>query len=219
VELRVAVGWSGDVGVGGEPEVMALVWETDDCVRLWRQNKRRAEEGETGLGGLGFTRTVFAPVQALRRASKHARPGFHFISSRTALLRRARFVSTESRTAAPTASGLSNRKGEAGGWGPSLSERSEVHSARGWKCTGSSEMVLYTDSVSDSESASSPGSLGAASSAVGSAGAGGEATAGGHVNSQSLRTFSARYFLTASLFLALSLLTRSASTSEGGWAP
>lgn len=193
---------------------------------------------------MGFTRTVFAPVQASRRASKHASPGFHFVSSRTALLRRVRFVSMESRTTAPTASGVSNRKGDAeGGWGSSLSERSEVQSARGRKCAASSEMVLYTDSASDSESASSPGSLGVSSSAVAdtrvvsrasspvtwavsscagfaaSAGVAGEAITGGQVNSQSLRILSARYFLTASLFLALSLLTRSASISRGGGTP
>lgn len=123
-----------------------------------------------------------------------------------------------------------------------MSERSEIHSARVRKCTGSSEMVLYTDSASDSESASSPASLdpssavdagrGAASGALsslarrgsscdavaGSAGAGegAEALTGGHTNAQSLRTFSVRYLLTASFCLALSLLTRSASISEGG---
>lgn len=45
----------------------------------------------------------------------------------------------------------------------------------------------------------------------------GSASAGrGHLNSQSLRIFSARYLLTASLFFALSLLTRSASKSGPG---
>jgi hypothetical protein len=104
-------------------------------------------------------------------------------------------------------------------------------------------MVLYTDSASDSESASSPGSRVASSSAVVnggvescatstvartpspctvagvSMGVGAEATTGGHVNCQSLRIFSTRYFLTASLFLVLSLLTRSASISSGGGTP
>ncbi len=144
---------------------MAL-WEMDDCVRWCRQKRRRVEDGETGLCGFGFTRTVFAPVQALRRASKHANPGFHFVSSRTALRRRARFVSMESRTTAPTVSGLSNRKGEAAAGGSSLSDKSDVQSARGLKCAASSEMVLYTDSASDSRSASSPGSLGASSSSA-----------------------------------------------------
>lgn len=103
----------GEVGPGGEPEVMTALWETEDCVLWCLQKRRRAEEGETGLAGFGFNRTVFAPVQASRRASKHASPGFHFVSSRTALRRHARLFSMELWTAAPTASGLSNRKGEA----------------------------------------------------------------------------------------------------------
>src|SRR5690606_17979241 len=103
-------GERGEPGPGDEADAATAPWETDDCARWWRQKKRRAEEGEAGLGGFGFTRTVLAPVQASRRASKHANPGFHFISSRNALRLCALFVSIDSRTAAPTASGLSNRK-------------------------------------------------------------------------------------------------------------
>lgn len=90
--------------------------------------------GDTGLIGLGLTRTVLAPVQASRRASKQASPGFQEASSLTARLLLARLASSELLTAGPTASGLSKRKGEevlAEAGSVSLSERSEVHSARG----------------------------------------------------------------------------------------
>jgi len=33
VDVRVAAGERGEVGPGGEPEVMTALWETDDCVR------------------------------------------------------------------------------------------------------------------------------------------------------------------------------------------
>jgi len=33
VEVRVAVGERGEVGPGGELDVMTALWETDDCVR------------------------------------------------------------------------------------------------------------------------------------------------------------------------------------------
>lgn len=96
------------------------------------------DEGETGEGGFGLTLTVFAPVQASRRASKHARPGFQVVSSRMARRRLVRLISREQWTAVPTSSGESKRNGEEaevgsapGSMSSSSSERSEVHSRRG----------------------------------------------------------------------------------------
>ena len=63
----------------------------------WRKKNRRGERGDVGggLAGLLRTLTVLALVQALRRASKQAKPLFHCISSRSALRRRARLSSAE----------------------------------------------------------------------------------------------------------------------------
>lgn len=141
-EVRVVIGDNAEMNPWGGLDPNPPWLDAADSDRPCRQNRRRGEDGDVGLGGFGLTRTTFAPVQALRRASKHASPGFQETSSRTALRLRARLSISEQLTAVPTASGLSNRKGDAPVRGSSSSERSDVHSARGRKCKGSSDTVL-----------------------------------------------------------------------------
>jgi hypothetical protein len=69
---------------------------------------------------------------------------FQPLSSRISLRLRARRACTADRTATPTESGLSKRKGERMGFDGcgSSSERSDVQSALGRKCAASSDTVL-----------------------------------------------------------------------------
>ena len=138
--LRRSVGDDESGLVGGEDLKNSLLGDRED----------RPEVGDTGFF---FRRTVLAPVQALRRASKHARPSFHVASSRAALLRFSFFDRTSARMVSPTVSGLSKRKWQmdAAPSSSSLlssSEISDSHSRRGRKLYSSSEKTLYVEAVS-----------------------------------------------------------------------
>lgn len=106
------------------------------------KNSLRGENPVVGDTGFFLNRTVLAPVQAFRLASKQAKPTFQVASSMTARRRFSFFDRILARTVSPTVSGLSNRQ-DAGVSSSSLeSDSSEVHSRRGRKCASSSEKML-----------------------------------------------------------------------------